>query len=135
MTLSLVIGSVSFRAPGSAVTPGVWDGRTQQATGPGHQGDNTYTHSRVSWNILCTTALHVCGHTLVTSGCNPSEGGGRRWITGADRVLKSNPEASVECSQLGLVCRFIALGWLSVVYFRLNQLLALDGSFTMMIQH
>lgn len=83
------------------------------------------------------TVLCVCGCTLVLTGCKTNEGGGRRWLNGSRllRALKSNPEARVECYKLGSVCRCVVLDWLSVVYFRLNQFLALDGSFAVMIQH
>lgn len=86
---------------------------------------------------LCPTVLCVCGRTLVPAGCKTNEGGGRGWLGGSRllTVLKSSSEARVECYKLGSVCRCVVLDWLRVVYFRLNQLLALGGSFTVMIQH
>lgn len=74
---------------------------------------------------------------MVITACKTNERRRRKWLNRSRelRALKSDPEARVECYKLGLVCRSVVLDWSSVVYFRLNQLLALDGSFTMMIQH
>lgn len=62
---------------------------------------------------------------------------GRRWLYRSRQLglFNCNHEAGVQCYTPGLVYRSVVLDWLSVVYIRLNQLLALDGSLTMMIQH